>query len=152
MHPFVGMAFRVPVVDVSVVDLTCRLGTPTTLDQIAAVVQRAGGPGGSMEALVGVTDLPLVSADFRSVPILYSAAWLPSCPPHGHFRYVTQGGHALMCAGPRGEHHAEPDLLQAGGFLRQRGRLRGENGKPRPTCRSNLHNIACVSRSTCSCT
>merc|ERR1711963_1017279 len=33
-----GMAFRVPTVDVSVVDLTCELETPTTYDEIKAEV------------------------------------------------------------------------------------------------------------------
>merc|ERR1711918_86653 len=36
-----GMAFRVPTVDVSVVDLTCELETPTTYDEIKAEVLRA---------------------------------------------------------------------------------------------------------------
>merc|ERR1712205_185649 len=34
-----GMAFRVPTVDVSVVDLTCELETPTTYDEIKAYVK-----------------------------------------------------------------------------------------------------------------
>merc|ERR1711990_19126 len=37
-----GMAFRVPTVDVSVVDLTCRLKTETTYDDIKAEVKLAG--------------------------------------------------------------------------------------------------------------
>merc|ERR1719405_170985 len=36
-----GMAFRVPTVDVSVVDLTCELETPTTYDEIKAAVKEA---------------------------------------------------------------------------------------------------------------
>merc|ERR1711920_224211 len=36
-----GMAFRVPTVDVSVVDLTCELETPTTYDEIKAEVKLA---------------------------------------------------------------------------------------------------------------
>merc|ERR1711959_840202 len=36
-----GMAFRVPTVDVSVVDLTCELEKPTTYDEIKAEVRRA---------------------------------------------------------------------------------------------------------------
>merc|ERR1711959_380197 len=36
-----GMAFRVPTVDVSVVDLTCELEKPTTYDDIKAEVKRA---------------------------------------------------------------------------------------------------------------
>lgn len=36
-----GMAFRVPTVDVSVVDLTCNLERPTTYEEICAAVKRA---------------------------------------------------------------------------------------------------------------
>merc|ERR1711966_438184 len=36
-----GMAFRVPPVDVSVVDLTCELETPTTYEEIKAEVKLA---------------------------------------------------------------------------------------------------------------
>jgi glyceraldehyde 3-phosphate dehydrogenase len=35
------MAFRVPVADVSVVDLTCRLKTPVKYEQIKAAVKKA---------------------------------------------------------------------------------------------------------------
>ena len=38
-----GMAFRVPTVDVSVVDLTCELETATTYDEIKAEVKKASG-------------------------------------------------------------------------------------------------------------
>ncbi len=34
-----GMAFRVPTVDVSVVDLTCNLEKPTTYEEICAAVK-----------------------------------------------------------------------------------------------------------------
>lgn len=37
-----GLAFRVPVTDVSVLDLTVKLKTPTTLDDILYEVARAG--------------------------------------------------------------------------------------------------------------
>merc|ERR1712193_434920 len=57
-----GMAFRVPTVDVSVVDLTCVLEKPTTYDEIKAEVKRA-----SMEekkGIVGYTEDQVVSSDF----------------------------------------------------------------------------------------
>merc|ERR1719152_542129 len=41
-----GMAFRVPTVDVSVVDLTCELEKPTTYEEIKAEVKRASMEGG----------------------------------------------------------------------------------------------------------
>merc|ERR1711907_386152 len=48
-----GMAFRVPTVDVSVVDLTCELETPTTYDDIKAEVKRASQAEG--KGIVGET-------------------------------------------------------------------------------------------------
>jgi len=63
-----GMAFRVPTIDVSVVDLTCRLSKPTTYEEICAAVKRNAGPGGSQEGILGYCDEPLVSTDFESDP------------------------------------------------------------------------------------
>ena len=40
-----GMAFRVPTADVSVVDLTCRLATPTTYEEIKKVMKEASEIG-----------------------------------------------------------------------------------------------------------
>merc|ERR1711972_1019847 len=57
-----GMAFRVPTVDVSVVDLTCELATPTTYDEIKAEVKRASQEEG--KGVVGYTEDQVVSSDF----------------------------------------------------------------------------------------
>jgi glyceraldehyde 3-phosphate dehydrogenase len=57
-----GMAFRVPTVDVSVVDLTCELATPTTYDEIKAEVKRASMEEG--KGVVGYTEDQVVSSDF----------------------------------------------------------------------------------------
>merc|ERR1712014_312027 len=57
-----GMAFRVPTVDVSVVDLTCELETPTTYDDIKAEVKRASQAEG--KGIVGYTEDQVVSSDF----------------------------------------------------------------------------------------
>lgn len=59
-----GMAFRVPVANVSVVDLTVRLGKPTTYDQIKAKVKEAAAPGGSLHGILGYTEDDVVSSDF----------------------------------------------------------------------------------------
>merc|ERR1719331_3514264 len=48
-----GMAFRVPTVDVSVVDLTCELEKPTTYDEIKAEVKRASEE--EVKGIVGET-------------------------------------------------------------------------------------------------
>merc|ERR1719386_673077 len=57
-----GMAFRVPTVDVSVVDLTCELEKPTTYDEIKAEVKRASEE--EVKGIVGYTEDQVVSSDF----------------------------------------------------------------------------------------
>lgn len=57
-----GMSFRVPTLDVSVVDLTCRLEKATTYDEIKAVVKKAAD--GEMKGVLGYTEEALVSSDF----------------------------------------------------------------------------------------
>jgi glyceraldehyde 3-phosphate dehydrogenase len=57
-----GMAFRVPTVDVSVVDLTARLEKPATYEEICKAVKEASE--GSMKGILGYTDDEVVSTDF----------------------------------------------------------------------------------------
>lgn len=57
-----GMAFRVPVGDVSVVDLTVKLTKSTTYDKIAEKMKEASE--GTLKGILGYTDEPLVSSDF----------------------------------------------------------------------------------------
>ena len=57
-----GMAFRVPTLDVSVVDLTVRLEKAATYEEICAKVKEASE--GSMKGIMGYTEDPVVSTDF----------------------------------------------------------------------------------------
>jgi glyceraldehyde 3-phosphate dehydrogenase len=57
-----GMAFRVPTVDVSVVDLTVKLEKETSLAEINAAFEKASK--GAMKGVVGYTDEAVVSQDF----------------------------------------------------------------------------------------
>jgi glyceraldehyde 3-phosphate dehydrogenase len=57
-----GMAFRVPTPDVSVVDLTANLETPTTYDAIKAAMRAASE--GPMRGILGYTEDEVVSTDF----------------------------------------------------------------------------------------
>merc|ERR1739838_1196814 len=57
-----GMAFRVPTADVSVVDLTCRLKNPATMEHITAKCKKAAE--GLMKGMFGVTEDEVVSQDF----------------------------------------------------------------------------------------
>jgi glyceraldehyde 3-phosphate dehydrogenase len=62
-----GMAFRVPTADVSVVDLTCKLGVATTYEEICTEIKRRAD--GDMKGFLGYTNEDLVSQDFVSCPI-----------------------------------------------------------------------------------
>ena len=57
-----GMAFRVPTLDVSVVDLTCNLAKPATYAEICAAMKEASE--GELKGVLGYTEDQVVSADF----------------------------------------------------------------------------------------
>lgn len=57
-----GMAFRVPVVDVSVVDLTVKLKKVTSYEEICEAIKRESET--SMKGILAFTDEPVVSSDF----------------------------------------------------------------------------------------
>ncbi len=57
-----GMSFRVPTLDVSVVDLTCRLAKPATYDEIKAAMKEASE--GELKGILGYTEDAVVSSDF----------------------------------------------------------------------------------------
>ena len=61
-----GMSFRVPTLDVSVVDLTVRLAKETTYEDICAAVKEASET--YMKGIMGYTDEDVVSSDFLSDP------------------------------------------------------------------------------------
>jgi len=58
-----GMAFRVPVSDVSVVDLTCRIEKAAKYDDIKAAV-KAASEEGHLKGILGYTEDEVVSSDF----------------------------------------------------------------------------------------
>lgn len=61
-----GMAFRVPTVDVSVVDLTCRLEKGASFDEVKAAMKDASE--NELKGVLGYTDEGVVSQDFVSEP------------------------------------------------------------------------------------
>lgn len=61
-----GMSFRVPTVDVSVVDLTCRLEKPATYEEICTAVKKASE--NELKGILAYTDELLVSSDFIHNP------------------------------------------------------------------------------------
>ncbi|HEX2732149.1 MAG TPA: type I glyceraldehyde-3-phosphate dehydrogenase, partial [Polyangiaceae bacterium] len=58
-----GMSFRVPVSDVSVVDLTCQLERSASYAEICAAMKRAAQ--GPLRGVLGYTEEELVSSDLR---------------------------------------------------------------------------------------
>ena len=61
-----GMAFRVPTLDVSVVDLTVRTEKATSMEEINAALKEASET--YMKGILGYTDEAVVSSDFYSDP------------------------------------------------------------------------------------
>ena len=60
---FDGFSLRVPTPTVSVVDFTVDVSRPTTVDEVNEAFRRAAA--GPMDGILGVSDEPLVSSDFR---------------------------------------------------------------------------------------
>ena len=58
-----GMSFRVPVNDVSIVDLTARLKTETTYEEICAVMKEASET--YMKGIIGYIDEDVISSDMK---------------------------------------------------------------------------------------
>jgi glyceraldehyde 3-phosphate dehydrogenase len=63
---FQGMSFRVPILDVSVVDLTVELSKTTTAQDINAAFEEAAS--GELRGILAVSHEELVSSDFKSDP------------------------------------------------------------------------------------
>jgi glyceraldehyde 3-phosphate dehydrogenase len=63
---FQGMAFRVPILDVSVVDLTIELSKTTTVQEINAAFDEAAS--GELRGILSVSHEELVSSDFMHDP------------------------------------------------------------------------------------
>jgi glyceraldehyde 3-phosphate dehydrogenase len=63
---FAGMAFRVPILDVSVVDLTIQLSKAASAQDINAAFEEAAS--GELRGILAVSHEELVSSDFKSDP------------------------------------------------------------------------------------
>ncbi len=61
-----GMAFRIPTLNVSVVDLTVRTVKATTYQEICKAMKEASE--GELKGILGYTDEPVVSSDFITDP------------------------------------------------------------------------------------
>src|SRR5437660_2700786 len=63
---FDGMSLRVPTVTVSVLDFVATLRTETSKDEVNEAFKQAAA--GALQGILGYTDEPLVSTDFRGDP------------------------------------------------------------------------------------
>lgn len=61
-----GMSFRVPTLDVSCVDFTCKLKKPTTMEEIIEKIQLASKT--NLKGSISITDEEVVSSDFIGNP------------------------------------------------------------------------------------
>ncbi|MCI1648196.1 MAG: type I glyceraldehyde-3-phosphate dehydrogenase [Bacteroides sp.] len=57
-----GLSFRVPVLDVSVADLTCQLKKPASYDEICKIIKEASE--NDLKGILGYTEEDVVSTDF----------------------------------------------------------------------------------------
>jgi glyceraldehyde 3-phosphate dehydrogenase len=62
-----GIAIRVPTPNVSLVDLVCEVGRPTSVDEVNAALRKAAD--GELKGILGFTEEPLVSIDFNGNPL-----------------------------------------------------------------------------------
>jgi len=63
-----GASIRVPVPNVSLIDLTFQSSRPTTVEEINAAMVKAAS-GAPLAGVLGVNDKPLVSSDFNHDPL-----------------------------------------------------------------------------------
>ena len=63
---FDGIAMRVPTPTVSIVDMVAVLGKDTTAEEVNSAFKEAAG--GKMKGILGVSEEPLVSVDFKGDP------------------------------------------------------------------------------------
>ena len=63
---FQGMAFRVPLLDVSVIDLTVQLRRKTTAEEVNSAFDEAAS--GALRGILAVSREELVSSDFKNDP------------------------------------------------------------------------------------
>jgi glyceraldehyde 3-phosphate dehydrogenase len=86
---FNGMAFRVPTVTVSVVDLTAELERSATKEEINAAFKKASDSPGWMGKVLNYTDEPLVSMDLKGDPASTTVDSLSTDVIDGNFAKIV---------------------------------------------------------------
>lgn len=96
-----GVALRVPTANVSLVDLTCIVERPTTVDEVNAAF-RAAAASGPLHGVLAVSDEPLVSVDYignlaSSTIDLLSTQVLEGTLVHVSSWYDNEMGYSARC-------------------------------------------------------
>jgi glyceraldehyde 3-phosphate dehydrogenase len=86
---FNGMAFRVPTVTVSVVDLTAEIERSTTKEELNAVLKEAADSSGWLGKVLNYTEEPLVSMDLKGDPASTTVDALSTDVVDGNFVKVV---------------------------------------------------------------
>ena len=95
-----GVALRVPSSDVSIVELICEVGTPTTAEAVNAAFKAAAA--GALKGVLDVSEEPLVSVDyvgnlFSSTVDALSTAVLDGTMVHVSSWYDNEMGYSARC-------------------------------------------------------
>ncbi len=95
-----GVALRVPTADVSLVDLTCIVERPTTVEEINATFKAAAD--GALKGVLAVSDEPLVSIDYvgnlaSSTIDLLSTQVIDGTMIHVSSWYDNEMGYSARC-------------------------------------------------------
>lgn len=96
-----GVALRVPTPDVSLVDLTCQVSKPVTVEEVNAAF-RAAAASGPLKGVIEVSDEPLVSVDYignraSSTIDLLSTQVLDGTMVHVSSWYDNEMGYSARC-------------------------------------------------------
>jgi glyceraldehyde 3-phosphate dehydrogenase len=95
-----GVALRVPTSDVSIVELICEVGKPTTAEAVNAAFKAAAA--GALKGVLDVSDEPLVSVDyvgnlFSSTVDALSTAVVDGTMVHVSSWYDNEMGYSARC-------------------------------------------------------
>jgi len=96
-----GISLRVPTADVSLVDLTCVVERPTTVEEVNAAF-RGAASGGPLQGLLAVSEEPLVSVDYvgnlmSSTVDLLSTQVIDGTLVHVSSWYDNEMGYSARC-------------------------------------------------------
>ncbi len=112
---FDGFSLRVPTPTVSVVDFTAIVSRPTSVEELNDAFRAAAA--GPMKGILGVSDEPLVSMDFKGDD---RSSIIDGALDHGHGRHDGQGHRLVRQRVGLQLPRRGPDRLRGGAPARRR--------------------------------